>query len=301
MTKETKGLIATLTGGIMWGLSGACGEYLMVQRGYDPLSLTGLRMLVAGVVMLIYLLLFKQDDLKQFFYVKRNIVDLVLFAIFGLFGCQISYLSAIKYTNAGTATVFSYLAPVFIVIFICLKEKRLPTLREISATLFAVLGTFFIATHGDIRTLAITPKGLIWGLISGVAVSFYSLFPVKLLQRVSSLVVIALAMCLGGFVLFFVHPFYVGMPPLDTGVIIALVGLIGFGTILGFNLYLVGLHLLGPIKASLLSSIETVSAVFFSFIALGTQFKFMDFVGFACIMSTVFILNVRLKRKENAL
>ena len=67
-------------------------------------------------------------------------------------------------------------------------------------------------------------------------------------------------------------------------------GLTGIGTLLGFAAYLTAINDLGAAKASLLASVETVSATAFAALWLRTPFAPMDFVGFALIMATVFLL-----------
>lgn len=67
-------------------------------------------------------------------------------------------------------------------------------------------------------------------------------------------------------------------------------GLTGIGTLLGFTAYLTAINDIGAAKASLIASVETVSATAFAALWLHTPFAFVDFVGFALIMATVFLL-----------
>ena len=56
MSNTTKGTILTLIAGIAWGLSGTSGQYLM-EQGFPVLVLTNIRLLLAGGLLLGYLLL----------------------------------------------------------------------------------------------------------------------------------------------------------------------------------------------------------------------------------------------------
>ena len=67
-------------------------------------------------------------------------------------------------------------------------------------------------------------------------------------------------------------------------------GLVLFGTAFGFTAYLQAVKDIGAAKASLIASVETVSATAFAVLWLGTAFEPMDFVGFIFIMSTVLLL-----------
>ena len=46
-----KGTLMTLFAGIAWGMSGACGQYLMAH-GMGVLALTDLRLVISGVCLL---------------------------------------------------------------------------------------------------------------------------------------------------------------------------------------------------------------------------------------------------------
>jgi len=53
----------------------------------------------------------------------------------------------------------------------------------IAAIALAMLGTFFLVTHGRLGALSITPLALFWGLASAVAAAFNSIQPGKLLRK----------------------------------------------------------------------------------------------------------------------
>lgn len=68
--------------------------------------------------------------------------QLILFTIFGLLFNQLCYLSAVRLTNAGTATVFQCLQLVVVMGYACVTAHRLPRTREALGILLALGGTF---------------------------------------------------------------------------------------------------------------------------------------------------------------
>lgn len=72
------------------------------------------------------------------------------------------------------------------------------------------------------------------------------------------------------------------------------------GTVLGFTIYLKSTVLIGPLKAGLIAAVETVSAPFFSRVWLKTPFQPVDYLGFLCILSMVFLISLPELRKERA-
>ena len=62
---------------------------------------------------------------------------------------QYSYFRAIELSNAATATTLQYTGPALVLIWLALREKRMPGRRELIAVVCAMGGAFFLATHGD--------------------------------------------------------------------------------------------------------------------------------------------------------
>ena len=51
--------------------------------------------------------------------------------------------------------------------------------------------------------------------------------------------------------------------------------------------------MIGPVKSSLLASIEPISAVFFAFLIMKEQFYAIDFVGMTMILLAVTIISLK--------
>ncbi len=296
MSKDVRGVVLALAGGVIWGFSGACAQYLFGMYGLDPIWLTTVRMLCAGVLLLSVVLAVKRADLFRMLKSPASLARLAVFSIFGLMLCQFTYLEAIKYSNAGTATVLEYIGPVLIVVATCFAGRRLPTARELVAMVCVVIGTFLLATHGNVGSLVLSPQAIFWGLTAAVTVAIYTITPGDLMKTYGSLPVVACGMLIGGAVLGVVSQAWLAAPVfgeggLDAkGLVVLLVGLTLVGTAIGFSTYLQAVSDIGAARASLLASIETVSATAFAVLWLGTSFESIDFVGFAFIMITVFLL-----------
>ncbi len=78
--------------------------------------------------------------------------------------------------------------------------------------------------------------------------------------------------------------------PVDCQVALGLAAVVVLGTVTAFSLYMEGVRCVGPKKGSLYASIEPVSATLFSVVWMGASFEGMDLLGFACILSTIFLL-----------
>ena len=276
----------------MGGVSGTSGQYLMTH-GFPVLVLTNIRLLIAGLLLVLYMLLTNRRKLIEMLKDQKAMMSLTLFALLGLLLNQFAYLKSIYESNAGTATVLQYVCPVGILAYTCLKDRVAPTVTEVLSMILAVGGTFLIATHGQLNQLSVTPAGLFWGLFAAFTYALYILIPIQLIKMWSSISVIGVGMMLAGIVL---TPFSGILRfhwQLSMEVYLALVGIILVGTIIAYTLFLKGTSLVGPIKSTLLAAVEPISAVFFAFLIMHEQFYFLDFVGMFMILSAVALISIK--------
>ncbi len=297
MNRKARGIIFTLAGGICWGFSGCCGQYLFTEHDFDSKLLTVIRMLASGAILLAVSLVRYRGELFAVLRDRRDMLRILLYAIFGMMLCQYSYLTAIAYTNAATATVIQYTGPVMVVVVVCLLEKRLPRVYEVAAVLLAVGGTFLISTHGDIHTLQISQKGLFWCLLAAVTLVCYTMILGDTVKRRPVPVCNAYAFLIGGVVLFVLVRAWEYHMSLSLPGLLAVASIVIFGTVLGYTLYMQGVADIGPAKASIIACVEPVASAVISWLWLGTRFAAADLIGFVLIMSTVFILS---KNKTDA-
>lgn len=105
ISKNIRGFCFALLGGISWGFSGACAQYLFHHYNVDPLWVSSVRMLCAGIVLCAFALAIARGPFLAMWRNRNTVGSLVIFSVFGLASCQITYLLAIQHSNAGTATV----------------------------------------------------------------------------------------------------------------------------------------------------------------------------------------------------
>ena len=294
-TKHSKyGALVAIIAAIFWGFSGCCSQYIFENFTVDAAHLTSFRMLSAGTIVVlagfVTVKIKGSDDMTAIWKDHSDIIQLLVFAVFGIMLCQLSYQKAIYWTNSSTATILQYTGPVMIMALTCAMAHRLPTRKEVTAIILAMPGTFLLATHGDIHSMVITPRGLAWGLFAAVTMVTYNMLPQKLIKKYGSMCVTGYGMVLGGIVLTIITRAWEAAWPLDLKLWLAFGGVVFFGTVLSFTMFLWGVAQIGPVKASLIASLEPVAATVIMIIWLHADFLFMDLVGFTCIFLTVFLL-----------
>lgn len=287
-----RGTLCALLGGVCWGFSGTMGQYLFAQKGLETAWVTTVRMLLAGVLLLGVMAARRPRETVRVWTVGKDARRLILFAALGLIPCQFTYLECIAYSNSATGTALNYLGQMMVLFYVCLTTRRLPTRWEITALLLAMAGVFFLATHGNIHTLVLSPQALFWGLLGATMVVVYSALPRPLLAVYGSPVITGWGMLVGGVLLFFLSRFWQQPVTLDWETVagVLLIGVVG--TAMAFTLYLQGVRVIGPVKTSLLSCAELVTAGILTCLWLKTPLVLQDFVGMALILGMVVFLSL---------
>lgn len=300
MNKETQikrnGFFLVLIGGLLWGTSGACGQYLFEHKGMVSTWLVPYRLLFAGVILLLVQGFREKKKIFNVWKNKRDIIEVIIFGLIGMAGCQFTYFFSIQYSNAGTGTVLQCLSTVMITAVTCIMAKRRPYLLEIVAVIFAFVGAVLLATKGNLGTLQLSKEALFSGLVSAGCVVVYSMEPRKLVEKHGTLTTVGWGMLIGGLVLFFLFRPYEIPVAFDPVTILCVAVIFILGTAVAFSMFLKGVQYIGSKKASLVGMVEPVSAALWAGVAFGTEYTIADIAGFVLIISTVFLCVIDKKK-----
>lgn len=185
------GVFYAFFGGIFWGFSGACGQYLFMYKNVDPVWLTGVRLLGAGICLFVLMIIKQKRGIFKIFTNKSSLFQLMIYSFFGLMLCQYTYYETIKHSNVAIATILQYTAPAMIMILACLWYKKLPSIKEFFALICASIGLFLIATHGNLDKLIIDKYPFAIGMISALCVVIYSISPININKKYGTLVTLS--------------------------------------------------------------------------------------------------------------
>lgn len=285
------GAFCGLMTGICWGVSGVFGQFLFETRGIETTWLVPIRLTTAGILMLVYLFATKREETIALMKNKRDFLQTILAGVFGTMMFQFTFFGTVQRSNAGTATVLQYLAPVMIMIYVCVRKKKIPKKLEALSIFLALAGIFLISTHGNVNELVMTPEALLWGIGCAFFMFLNTVLPESLYTRHASTVVVGWALLFGGIVLSLIFKPWKYDVHIDLAVIISLFFIIIGGSVAAYLFYANSVKRIGPTKASLFSCIEPVTATILSALWLKTNFMWIDLIGFALILSTIFILS----------
>lgn len=289
MNKKT-GYFLTVFGAVCWAFSGACGQYLFQHRGLDADWLVSVRLTMAGLLLVLYSLSRWRSGAVRMFRSRRSIGGILVFAVFGMAMCQYSYFRSIELSNAATATTLQYTGPALVLLWLALREKRMPTPKELIAVVCAMGGAFLLATHGDPSQMALSPKALFWCVLAAISIAVYSVQPRGLIAEYGTIPVTGVGMLIGGLGLCAVfRPWHI-VGQWDAVTVIGMIYIIIFGTICAFCCYLEGVRRIGAAKGSILAAVEPVASAVLSVCWLGVPLIGMDIGGIALIVAAMVLL-----------
>jgi drug/metabolite transporter (DMT)-like permease len=282
-------------GSTLWGLSGTAAQQLFQSFGFTPAWLVTMRMSVSGLLLLLFVSM--KIGVRSTFALWRHPGDrfrIILYALFGLVGVQYSYFESIQLGNAATATFLQYLGPAVIMVYLALRLRRLPSTWENIALALALIGTFLLVTNGSVRTVVVPTGAVFWGIVSAIALAFYTLYPAPLIQNWGSATVVGWAMLLGGIgCAFFDPPWHLAGQQWSMQSLFLVAFVIFFGTLLAFYLYLASLQYITPSETSLVASCEPLSAALAAVCWLHVRLGLATVLGGLCILCMVVCLTIK--------
>ena len=287
---EIIGIILTLLGATLWGVSGTSVQFIGNFRNMNLEWLLTMRLITAGLLTVLYGWIRQGNAIFNVFRNWRDTLGLIIFGVFGMALCQYTYFRSIVIAGAGIATVLQYLAPSMIIIYLLVRYGKRPSTGEIISVILALAGTICLMGNNGFSFESFRSDVLFWGLLSAVGVAVYSVSPVRLLATYGTIPIVGFGMLLSGLVaaVLFQQPH--SYATWDVWTVVGCFNVVFLGTIVSFNAYLEGVKRIGAVPGSILSSIEPISAAFFGWALLGNQFSALGLIGMAMIIATVIII-----------
>lgn len=292
------GIILAILGASFWGLGGTVSDYLFKQQNIDINWYVTARLLISGFLLLtIFKILNPRQSIFIVFRNVTNTIQLLIFSTLGMLLVQYAYMASINYGNAAIATLLQYIAPVYIILWFIILKKETFKLFDVIAILLTLTETFLLLTNGSLDSLMVSSSSMIWGIISGLSLAFYTIYASNLLSKFPAILVVGWAMLISGILMNFKAPIWqFTISQIDISVILYLAFGIILGTAMAFFFFIKSLNYLSAKETTLFGTIEPVMAIVAS--ALWLKVVFLPFQLLGIVLIIILILALSLKKDK---
>ena len=295
---ELIGVISVLIAGILWGTTGIYVRWF-TALGLSSLQITVFKMFIAAIVLLIFCLIFDREALRI------NKKDIWVFFCSGLISMDfftVCYFSTIQNADLSIAATLLYAAPIVVLALSVLLFKEKFTAKKGIACAMAFLGCFLVSgLIGSGR--GIPSKALLTGILSAIGYGLYSIFgEIAIRKGYKSLTITTytfLIAALGSLVLLRPAQVVQAASQTTTGMFILMLVAVSINvSLLPYIFYTNGLSRIAPSKASIIASIEPITATVVGALIFKEYPDIYGVFGIIFVLGAITLLNIKAKGKD---
>ena len=285
--RQARYTASVIAAGVLWGIISIFIKG-MNSSNITPLQILQVRTLIASAIMALYLfftdrnlLCFKLKDIWMF--IGTGVISLTFFSL--------CYFQTIIESGASVAVILLYTSPIFVILMslVLFKEKITPV--KLTALLITFIGCILVSGLG--RGNAITVKGFIIGLGSGLGYALYSIFSRYALKKYHVLTIIFYTFLFSGIsIIPFSGIAHTGLM-FSGPVLLYGAGIAVFCTVLPYLFYTYGMTNLETGKAAIFVTIEPLVGTLVGCGLYGEPMTLVKAIGIMLTFGAVILLGLK--------
>ncbi|MFQ5858996.1 MAG: DMT family transporter [Anaerolineae bacterium] len=288
------GVVLVAAAGILWGTLGIVYT-LAIRQGIDTSALAFWRASLAAIAMVGSLGVFRPRLLRIRL---RDVPFFVAFGVLSIGAVSVVYILAVDRVGVATAAVLLYTAPAWVTILAWQLYDEPLTRIKVIALLLAFAGTALAAEAHNPVSLRLNASGLFFGLASGFTYAMYTILGRRALVNYSPITTVTYSFAFAALALVPLISvqdvrFVIDGPPALWATLAAL----ALGpTVTSFMLYTHGLEYIEAGAASIIATLEVVSATVLGFLVLDQRLTPVQTAGGILILIAVTLLALSRRR-----
>lgn len=294
--QRVKAVICVLLAGIFWGCI-SLFMYGLADCGISSNGIVSLRMFLAAIVFLIYLLIRDREKIRIDF---RDIWMFVLTGVVSVAIFNLMYSYTVISSEATIGVVLLYTSPIFTIILSAIFLKEKITIKKILAVILVFAGCLMVS--GFINGMpSISFPVLLTGMGAGLFWAAYTLFCRIPLKKYSSMTTSLWSIICAAVAML---PFGIadGIPAkiaADPEILLWGLGIAIVSTVAPYALYTSGLQYMEAGKAAILVTVELVTGSLIGMIVFRESHGLLKILGIVLCVAAVVLLNVNFEKKKN--
>ena len=278
-------------GATLWGTIGFYVKKLY-EYEFTPMEVVTIRVMIAAVVLLIYLISTSPKSLKlqQFSDIKYFLgTGIISFSFFNYCMFKTIELSTIPISAA-----LLYTAPAFVIVISYFLFQEKITAIKLIALCSTFIGVIFVVGLIPLHLQSISFITIIIGLGSGLGYALYSIFSKYALKKYSSLVITTYTFVVAAIALMPFFPYREKLRLLlNFDVLPYILGLGLLPTTIAYIVYTYGLQRTEASKAAIIATIEPVVATFIGIFLFVEPFTIFQLLGMVFIIGAVILVQLQ--------
>ena len=291
--RSAAGVALVVGSAICFGTLGVFGK-LAYRLGLTTPQLLSYRFALAAVLLWLAAIVIRQGLPP-----RRSLIGLAIMGGVGYVGQSAAYFSALHFIPVSTTALLLYTFPVVVTLLATLLFHESLGWAKIGAVVLAFIGTMLVV-QAQLKSAPLI--GIVLGLTSAAVYSGYILYGSRLLPEIppvsaTATIATAAALVWSGFSAA-TGQLAVNWTPSRLAV---LGGFVVIGTTIPVLTFILGLRLVGPSRAAILSTFEPASSVLLAVLILGEGANPIQYLGGAFILASVVLLEGQGWRASRAL
>ena len=270
-----------------WGANFNLGKYLM--ESMSPLAAAAWRFSAAAVLMTAYMLAKEGADWAG---IRKNIVPLVVMALVGIFGFNVSFFYGLQTTSSVNGSLIMTLNPTFTVILAALVIGDKISWRQSLGLALSIIGVTVVTTGGSWHALtnmhfAIGDAYILFGNLCWAA---YAVIGKRMVKGLSPIQVTTVTTVIGAATITTLALLLdTGVAQIPTATSMLAIGVMAlFGTVLAYLWWNNGIKAIGPGKTSVFFDLVPIFTMFIA-VSLGERIVAAQLVGALFVISGVIL------------
>jgi drug/metabolite transporter (DMT)-like permease len=280
--RSAAGVALVIGSAVCFGTLGVFGK-VAYRLGLTTPQLLSYRFALAAVLLWLVAIVIRQGWPP-----RRSLIGLAILGGVGYVGQSASYFGALHFIPVSTTALLLYTFPVVVTLLAWLLFRETLGWTKIAAVALAFVGTALVV---QAQLKAAPPIGIILGLTSAAVYSGYILYGSRLLPGIPAVsatatIVTAAAIVWSGYAAA-TNQLAVNWTPSRLAL---MAGFVTIGTTIPVLAFILGLRLVGPSRAAILSTFEPASSVLLAVVILGEGANPVQYLGGAFILASVVVL-----------
>lgn len=284
MDNKSKGFLAVITSGIIFGSMPLLAK-ISYSSGSNPLNLVFWRFFMALPVLFIII---KRNKEISFKITKIEFKKVLLLSILGYISTAMLLFISYNYISTGMATTIHFVYPILVIVGSVIFFKQNINMIKFISVILCTLGIFLLY-GGDSQINII---GVILSFLSGITYAFYILYLDKSgLKDMNSIKLIFYLSTIASIIMFIINIFSNTFTININFIGWLSMGILSIAVALGaVNLLSIGIKIVGPQSASILSTFEPITSLIIGALIFKEVISFKMLIGVIFILTSVILI-----------